>query len=102
MPRSTLDRHQVGTAVLPTQRRTHLSSRSVVSALGELRRALHEVEHDGTERLEIVVVAGAVDPLPANDVELPLGENHVVVDVIDLPTRYLGVALEDLLTRWHT
>src|ERR1700730_17252048 len=99
MPKNSASRHKVGTAVLPTQRRTHLSSRSVVSALGELRRALHEVEHDGAERLELLVVAGAPDPLLEHEGMLPLGENHVVVDVIDLPTRYLGVALENLLTR---
>src|ERR1700730_17027840 len=102
MPKNSASRHKVGTAVLPTQRRTHLSSRSVVSALGELRRALHEVEHDGGERSELLVASGALDPLRERDVDIPLGENHVVVDVIDLPTRYLGVALENLLTRWHT
>src|SRR4051794_5988151 len=62
-----------------------LSSRVVVAGLGELGRLAHELEDDGAERQELLVIGRALESLFEDDGELPLGEDHVIVDVVDLP-----------------
>ena len=53
----------------------------------------------GPKALELLVVAGPLEPLLEHDGELPLGEDDVVVDVVDLPARHLGVVREHLVAR---
>src|SRR5215213_7777397 len=59
----------------------------VVARLGEVGRTLHELEHDRPERLELLVVSPALVSLLEHHRELPLGEDDVVVDVVDLTAR---------------
>src|SRR6202011_1281370 len=68
----------------------------VVTRLGPLGRAGHEAEYERAERLELLVVATALIALLEHDTELPLGEDDVVVDVVDLPARDLLVSCEHL------
>src|SRR5690606_9272761 len=71
-------------------------SRAVPGRLGDLRGLAHEPQHDGAERLQLLVVARPLEALLEHDGELPLGEHDVVVDVVDLAPRHLGVAGQEL------
>ena len=71
-----------------------LRSSLVSRRLGELCRTLHQLGHDRPEGLQLYVVAGPLEALLEHDSELPLGEDHVVVDVVDLPAGHLGVVRE--------
>src|SRR5262249_35548261 len=87
----------------PCSRQTtaRTSANRVVRGLGELGGALHEVEHDGAEGEELLVVARALEALLEHDGELPLGEDDVVVDVVGLASGHLGVVGEQLVPGRH-
>ena len=55
----------------------------------------------GPKALQLLVVAGALEALFEHDRELPLGEDDVVVHVVDLAARHLRVVGEDLVLRRH-
>ena len=64
--------------------RSPTSTTSVVCRLGQLGRRAHALDDDGSERLQLLVVARPLKAPFKDDGELPLGQDDVVVDVVDL------------------
>ena len=61
---------------------------------GEVRGRLHQIEHYRSKGLQLLVVARSLVTLFEDDRQLPLGQDAVVVDVIDLAKWKLAVVLE--------
>jgi erythromycin esterase-like protein len=74
---------------------------TVPCALGQLGRAPHEIQHDRAERLQLHLVTGPLEALLEDHGELPLGQDEVVVDVVDLSAGHLSVAGQQGGPGWH-
>src|SRR5207248_11770610 len=84
----------------------HYSASGAISAvvirrLGQLGRRAHALDDDRPERLQLLVVAGPLEAALEDDGQLPLGEDDVVVDVVDLTARHLGVVGDNLVAGRH-
>src|SRR4051812_42692824 len=82
-----------------TAARTSLAG--VVGRLGQLSSRAHALDDDGPEGLQLLVVARPLEPALEHDGQLPFGEDHVVVDVVDLAARDLRVMGDHLLATGH-
>jgi len=76
-------------------------SAAVTGGFGEIGGVLQKFEDHGAERLEVLVVAGSLITLLEYDAELPLGQDEVVVEVVDLPAGNVGVVRDEPIPGRH-